>query len=242
MLCQFLVYNKVIQIYIYIYIYIQFFIFYIYVYLCLSIYIVFYILFHYGFLQDIEHSSLCYTVGPCCLSIQVFFNGHSLSHSVSFPPWFVSLSFIFRKIVTGIGPVNRKKLFLSSWKDKSEECALLWGSLWGEADHFPLSSLFTQLSWGCAAQGLDDTIAFLKCFSYYVGGKDCHFGLKDPTLFLQKGILFQGRKESKSIMKYNGGYCMVRIWAFIQTNHAPKLALRDCFCYVPFQRGSAVDL
>ena len=28
-----------------------------------------YILFPYGLLQDIESSSLCYTVGPCCLSI-----------------------------------------------------------------------------------------------------------------------------------------------------------------------------
>jgi len=37
-------------------------------------------------------------------------------------------------MVTGIGPVYRRKLFLSSWKDKSEECALLWGSLWGEVD------------------------------------------------------------------------------------------------------------
>ena len=27
------------------------------------------ILFHYGLSQDIEYSSLCYTVGPCCLSI-----------------------------------------------------------------------------------------------------------------------------------------------------------------------------
>ena len=32
------------------------------------IYILFYILFHYGLSQDIEYSSLCYTVGPCCLS------------------------------------------------------------------------------------------------------------------------------------------------------------------------------
>ena len=29
----------------------------------------FYILFHYGLSQDIEQSSLCYTIGPCCLSI-----------------------------------------------------------------------------------------------------------------------------------------------------------------------------
>ena len=28
-----------------------------------------YILFHYGLSQDIQYSSLCYTVGPCCLSI-----------------------------------------------------------------------------------------------------------------------------------------------------------------------------
>ena len=30
-------------------------------------YILFHILFHYGWSQDIEYSSLCYTVGPCCL-------------------------------------------------------------------------------------------------------------------------------------------------------------------------------
>ena len=29
------------------------------------IYILFYILFHYGLLQDIEYNSLCSTVGPC---------------------------------------------------------------------------------------------------------------------------------------------------------------------------------
>ena len=33
------------------------------------IYILFYMLFHCGLSQDIEYSSLCYTVGPCCLSI-----------------------------------------------------------------------------------------------------------------------------------------------------------------------------
>ena len=33
------------------------------------IYILFYILFHYGLSQDIEYRSLCYIVGPCCLSI-----------------------------------------------------------------------------------------------------------------------------------------------------------------------------
>ena len=31
-------------------------------------YILLQILFHYRLLQDIEYSSLCYTVGPCCLS------------------------------------------------------------------------------------------------------------------------------------------------------------------------------
>ena len=33
------------------------------------IHIFFQILFHHRLLQDIEYSSLCNTVGPCCLSI-----------------------------------------------------------------------------------------------------------------------------------------------------------------------------
>ena len=38
----------------------------------LYIYIFFQILFHYRLLQDIEYSSLCYTVGLCWLSILLF--------------------------------------------------------------------------------------------------------------------------------------------------------------------------
>ena len=34
------------------------------------VYVLFYILFHYGLSQDIKYSSLCCTVGPCCLSIR----------------------------------------------------------------------------------------------------------------------------------------------------------------------------
>ena len=34
-----------------------------------NIYILFHILLHYRLLQDIEYSSLCYTVGPCCLPV-----------------------------------------------------------------------------------------------------------------------------------------------------------------------------
>ena len=48
MLRSFQVYSKMIQLYI-------------------SIYIIFQILFHHRLLQDIEYSSLCYTVGPCSL-------------------------------------------------------------------------------------------------------------------------------------------------------------------------------
>lgn len=44
--------NLVIQLYIYIYIHIPF-----------------HIIFHCGLLQDIGHSSLCYTVGSYCLSV-----------------------------------------------------------------------------------------------------------------------------------------------------------------------------
>ena len=47
--CKFLVHSKIIQVYIHIYIYIH---------------ILFHIIFHYSSLQDIEYSSLHYTVGP----------------------------------------------------------------------------------------------------------------------------------------------------------------------------------
>ena len=40
-----------------------------YIYIYIYIHILFYILFHYGLSQDIEYSSLCNTVGPCCLPI-----------------------------------------------------------------------------------------------------------------------------------------------------------------------------
>ena len=39
------------------------------IYIIYNIYISFQVTFHYRLLQDIEYSSLCYTVGPCCLSI-----------------------------------------------------------------------------------------------------------------------------------------------------------------------------
>ena len=39
----------------------------IYVYAYIYMYIIFQILFRYRLVQDIECSSLCYTVGPCCL-------------------------------------------------------------------------------------------------------------------------------------------------------------------------------
>ena len=56
--------DSVLCVYIYIYIYI-----YVCVYIYIYIYIPFQILFPYRLLQNIEHSSLCYTVGPCWLSI-----------------------------------------------------------------------------------------------------------------------------------------------------------------------------
>ena len=52
MLCQFLVYSKVLQLYIYHIMYMY--------YMCYIIYVIFHILFHYGVLQDIEYSSMSY--------------------------------------------------------------------------------------------------------------------------------------------------------------------------------------
>ena len=48
---------------------------------CTYIYILFHTLFHCGLSQDIEYSSLCYAVGPCCLSILY----KSLPLLISFP-------------------------------------------------------------------------------------------------------------------------------------------------------------
>ena len=53
-LCKLLLYRKVTQFYMCV---------------CVCLYILFHTLFPYGLSQDIEYSSLCYTVGPCCLSI-----------------------------------------------------------------------------------------------------------------------------------------------------------------------------
>ena len=73
------------------------------------IHILFRILFHYGLSQHIEYSSLCYTVGLCCLSILhmivfirtstfkhfLFLSLFSLSHLGSFPSntWLHALQF-----------------------------------------------------------------------------------------------------------------------------------------------------
>ena len=59
-MCQFLLYSKVIQLHTHTHI-------------CMYIYILFHI-FHYGLSsQDIKYNSICYTVGPCCLSILYMF-------------------------------------------------------------------------------------------------------------------------------------------------------------------------
>ena len=51
-----------------------------------QIHILFHI-FHYGLLQDIENSSVCYIVGPSCLSILIYNTLHLLiSNSQAIPP------------------------------------------------------------------------------------------------------------------------------------------------------------
>ena len=51
-------YSKMIQLHMYVY-----------VYLCVYIYILFHVLSQCGLSEDVIYSSLCYTEGPCCLSI-----------------------------------------------------------------------------------------------------------------------------------------------------------------------------
>ena len=64
------------RIYTYVYVYVCVHI-HMYTYMCMWVYICIYyfLFFHYGLLQDIEYSSLCYTVRPCCLI-------HSINNSL----------------------------------------------------------------------------------------------------------------------------------------------------------------
>jgi len=60
MLCKFLLYNNMTQSHIHIYI----------LYIYIHIYAFFFnIIFHHGHSHETGYCSLCYTVGPCCLSI-----------------------------------------------------------------------------------------------------------------------------------------------------------------------------
>ena len=54
------------------------------------IYVLFHILFHYGLLQDIEYSSLCYTAGPYCVSI-LYILLIPISQFILLPPLFSPL-------------------------------------------------------------------------------------------------------------------------------------------------------
>jgi len=50
-------------------------------------YTFFFIFFHYGLLQDIENSSVCYIVGPSCLSVLIYNTLHLLiANSQAIPP------------------------------------------------------------------------------------------------------------------------------------------------------------
>ena len=50
------------------------------------VYILFHILFHYGLSQGIEHSSLCYAVGPCLFILYINCLYLLIPNSQSIPP------------------------------------------------------------------------------------------------------------------------------------------------------------
>ena len=52
--------------------------------MCVYAYGLYHILFHYNLLQDTEYSSLCYVVGPCCLSVLYTVVGISLHPAFPF--------------------------------------------------------------------------------------------------------------------------------------------------------------
>ena len=91
-MCQFLVYSKVIHLHIYMCVCI-----YIFRYTHTHIYFLFQILFHYGLLQDIEYTSLCYTVGPC-LSILYIVVGFMCCTRTVFSPTGIPSQFSISEI------------------------------------------------------------------------------------------------------------------------------------------------
>ena len=105
-----------------------------YTYIHIHIYIhIFHILFHYVLSQDIEHSSLCYTVGPCCLSSGVCF----------YFSWHV-ISALFDWEVTFIHSLNKSlELQLCFCKlgsgDRKEWHDLFWRNLQSRVRDGPLS-------------------------------------------------------------------------------------------------------
>ena len=66
-----------------------------------NIYILFHILFHYGLSQDTEYSSLCYTVGHCCLSMKILVRSEVLHNLLPFHGR-AALSFSDGREVTGV--------------------------------------------------------------------------------------------------------------------------------------------
>ena len=62
----------------------------------IHLYVIFPILFHYGLSQGIEYSSLCYTVGPCWLSILCVTSLHLLISNLQFFPLEIRISLILK--------------------------------------------------------------------------------------------------------------------------------------------------
>ena len=75
----------------------------IYIYICVCVCILVHIHFHYRFLQDVEYSSLCYTVSPCLsiLYVYIYISVYKLIPNSSFisPPYYpsalITIHFVF---------------------------------------------------------------------------------------------------------------------------------------------------
>ena len=73
------------------------------IYICVCVCILVHIHFHYRFLQDVEYSSLCYTVSPCLsiLYVYIYISVYKLIPNSSFisPPYYpsalITIHFVF---------------------------------------------------------------------------------------------------------------------------------------------------
>lgn len=131
---------------------------------------------------------------------------------------FVSLSFTFRSMVTGIGPAYRRKLFLLL--EGQEWMCALWGSLWGKLILLPPLCPHS-FPWAVLSSIHMTQLPFKMLILLYGGRKLPLWNEASHAIFSRKGIHFQGRKECNLCCEVQGYIAWLGL-GLLLTNHDPQ--------------------